>query len=118
MERNTYTAGEDLTANVRVKIKSGTTTDPLEVELADDHDWAIGFTEMAAASGALVPVESMNITTKRKAVAGEAFVLGAPLYGDDDGKVGDTDPEAGSGVIAIALEAATADGDIVDIQPI
>ena len=55
------------------------------------------------------------VTTGRtfKVTANEAMAAGAPIYAGADGKVQDTDPGAGT-IRGTALEATTADGDIIE----
>lgn len=108
-----FTAGEALAQFRRVKLKSGSTTVPLQVEYADKNEKSVGYTETAAASGALVAVRPHNATGNRIAVASEAIAAIAAIYGADDGKVSDT--ATGAAVLGVALEAATADGDQIEI---
>lgn len=108
----TFTAGEALLPKRRVKVESGTTTDPVEVVYADAGEQHIGVTgNESTADGAPVSVQPMNATGTYEGTASEAFARGAVLYGAADGKIADT--SSGS-AIGIALEAATADGDIVE----
>ncbi len=108
----TFTSGEALEARRRVKIKSGTTTSPPEVMYADAGEQHIGITEYAVATATLVAVRMRASVGTQEATAAGAFSIGATLYGAADGKVDD----ASSGTaIGIALEAATADGDIVEV---
>lgn len=109
----TFTAGEALAQFRRVKLKSGSTTVPLEVEYADKNEKSVGYTETAAASGALVAIRPHNVPGNRIAVASEAIATLAVLYGADDGKVSDT--ATGAATLGVALEAATADGDQIEI---
>jgi hypothetical protein len=109
----TFTAGEALAQYRRVKLKSGSSTVPLEVEYADKNEKSVGYTETAAASGALVAIRPHNMPGNRIATAGEALAAGAAIYGGDDGKVVDT--ATGAAVLGLALEAATADGDQIEI---
>lgn len=107
----TFTAGAALEAKRRVKIKSGTTTTPPEVEYAGAGEQHIGITEYAVASAELVAVKLRTAPGTHEMTAAGAFALGATLYGAANGKVDD----ASSGTaIGKALEAATADGDIVE----
>lgn len=110
----TFTAGEALLQKTRVKIKSGTTTVPPEVEYADQGDMAIGVVETGVASGALVAVRSLTWGGSLEGVANDTFSIGATLYSHDDGEISDT--SSGS-AIGIALEAATAASDIVEYMP-
>lgn len=108
----TFTAGEALLPKRRVKVESGTTTDPVEVVYADAGEQHIGVTgNESTADGALVSVQPMNATGTYEGTAANAFARGAVLYGAADGKISDT--SSGS-AIGVALEAATADGDVVE----
>ena len=109
----TFTAGEALAQYRRVKLKSGSTTVPLQVEYADKNERSIGYTETAAASGALVAIRPHNMDGNRIAVASKAIAAIAAIYGADDGKVSDT--ATGAAVLGVALEAATANGDQIEI---
>lgn len=111
--RRTFYAGEALATNRLVKLKSGTTMTPPEVDYADSDAEAIGVTEFAAASGDPVTVRLNNVGGTVELTAAEAFAIGAPLYTANDGKVADTDPGSGT-VRYLAIEAATADGDLVE----
>lgn len=107
----TFTAGEALLPKRRVKVESGTATDPVEVVYADAGEQHIGITgNESTADGDLVSVNPMNATGSYEGTAAGAFARGATLYGAADGKIDDA--SSGS-AIGIALEAATADGDIV-----
>ena len=50
-------------------------------------------------------------------VAIEALAAGALVYSETDGKVQDT-AQATSYLVGIALEAATADGDVIEVMPV
>jgi hypothetical protein len=110
--KRTFTAGEALTAYARVKVKSGTATDPVQVDLAGAGEQHIGVTEYAAASGD--PVEVILNAAPRFGTAAEAFARGATLYGAAAGGIQDT--SSGS-AIGQALAAATASGDVVEFAP-
>jgi hypothetical protein len=103
-----FTAGEDLLVNRRVKVESGTTTTPPEIVYADAGESFIGTTLVDAEDG------DRNVTVlvrTQLVVAAEAFAINAVLYGAADGKVADT--ESGEQQF-LALEAATADGDVIE----
>ena len=110
----TFTAGEALAARRRVKIKAGTTTTPPEVVYSDAGEAYIGVTEYGVASGEKIAVRLRNYPGTFTVEVAGAVALRAALYGAADGKLDDT--EAGS-VQAIALEAATADGDHIEVLP-
>jgi len=108
----TFTAGEALIHKRRVKIKSGTTSSPPQVVYADSGEQHIGVTgNYNTASGDAVAIQPLNATGTYEYTANEAFAVNATLYGGDSGTVQDT--SSGS-AIALALEAATASGDIVE----
>lgn len=108
----TFTAGEDLLPKRRVKIKNATTTVPPEVVYADAGEVHIGVTgNNSTDSGDAVSLQPINATGTYEFTASEAFVVDATLYGAADGKVSDT--SSGSALLK-AVEAATADGDIVE----
>lgn len=109
----TFKAGEALAARVRVKVEGGTVTNPAEVIVAGSGEQHIGVTEYAVADGELVAVRLRNHTGTQEVTADEAFIVGAPLYGAAAGFVKDT--SAGS-AIGIALEAATAQGDLIEMM--
>ena len=109
-----YTAGEALAINRRVKIDSGTVTTPPEVVYADAGDQHIGVTERAAGSGETVSVKLRNFPGTQEVVAADSFAIGATLYGANDGMVSDS--SSGS-AIGIAHEAATALNDVIEMVP-
>lgn len=110
----TFTAYEALKAYARVKIKSGTTATPPDVHYADQGEQAIGVTLAAAAAGELVAVKLMTADGTFLGIANDTFSIGAVLYAHDDGEISDS--SSGS-AIGVALEAATAAGDIVEWAP-
>jgi hypothetical protein len=76
----------------------------------------IGFaTRPAFASGDKITVRLLYPTYK--AIAKEAFAIAATLYTEADGKVQDT-AESTSLPMFLALEAATAENDVVEIMPL
>jgi hypothetical protein len=109
----TFKAGEALLQYRRVKIESGTTSTPPEVVYADAGEQAIGEVMRDTADGALVAVRIFAWETKEGRAA-DSFSIGASLYSAADGSISDT--SSGS-AIGIALEAATAAGDIVEYLP-
>jgi hypothetical protein len=101
------TAGEALAAFRCVKPFGST------VVYADAGDVPVGITQAVAASGAEAVLRSFSEGTC-KVMAADSFSAGARLYVADDGKVSDT---INGRMIGTALEAATADGDIIEIVP-
>jgi len=110
----TFTAGEALNQKTRVKIKSGTTTTPPEVEYCAQGEQGIGVVEYYTASGDLCSVRTTNWGGSLLGVANDTFSVDATLYAHDDGEISDT--SSGS-AIGVALEAATAADDIVEYMP-
>ncbi|MEN6336089.1 MAG: hypothetical protein ABFE01_17690 [Phycisphaerales bacterium] len=102
----TMTTGEAIEAFRRVKISGST------VVYADAGEVGIGVGEAYAASGAALAIRTWCQGGTFKGVAAGAFSAGATIYGAADGKVDDT--VVGS-PIAYAIEAATADGDVVEL---
>lgn len=109
----TFIAGEALAARVRVKVESGTTSDPVEVVAAGAGEQHIGITEYAVADGDPVAVRVRTANGTQMAVAADTFSRGATLYGAAAGKISDT--SSGS-AIGVALEACTGAGDIVEFM--
>jgi hypothetical protein len=67
----------------------------------------------AFAAGDVIPVKLWNSGGTFKMRASEALAVGATLYTESDGEVQDT-AQATAVPFAQALEAATADGDIIE----
>jgi hypothetical protein len=111
---NNYTAGEALLKYRRVKVKSGTAVDPVQVVYADEAEQAIGVVERDASSGDIVAVRFVDYGGSLEGVALTALTRGATLYAADNGLIDDT--SSGS-AIGISLEAATASGDIIEYAP-
>jgi hypothetical protein len=107
----TFTANGALTDKMRVKLTSASTTSPIQVEAAGAGEQHIGITEYAAASGALVAVKLRTYPGTHEGVATEALAVGATLYGAAAGGIKDTSDGT---AIGIALEEATASGDIIE----
>ena len=107
----TFQAGEDLIDKRRVKIESGTVTDPPEVVYADAGEQHIGIVKGSVSDGEKVSIILKTKPGSSEGVAAGAFARGATLYGAADGKIDDA--SSGS-AIGVAIEAATADGDEIE----
>jgi hypothetical protein len=101
----TFTAGAALEAYRRVKLSSG------NVVYAGAGESFIGVTQRAAANGEMVPVALRSAARSYKCTAAGAVTAGAVIYGAANGKVDDAASGTAQGT---ALEAATADGDIIE----
>ncbi len=104
----TFDAEEALKAYRRVKLGTLGT----QVVYADAGEAFIGVTAAAAAINDSVAVHLRGHTRTFKMVAGEAMSAKATIYGAVDGKVKDT--AGGHDIIGTALEAAAADGDVIE----
>lgn len=107
-----FVAGTDLAVARRVKIVSGTTTTPPQVEYAGAGEQHIGVTQQSCAAGAYIPVRLRTVAGTEEVEAAGAFAVGAVLYGAADGKIDDT---AAGSAIAQAIEAAGSAGAIVEV---
>ena len=75
----------------------------------------IGTAERAAfASGDVIAIRLLSAAGTHKMIASEALAAGATVYTEASGKVQDT-AQATAFQCGIALEAATADGDIIEV---
>lgn len=107
-----FPANAAIAAYLRVKLSAGY----LAVSGATDED--IGTAKEDVFVGGLfpsvvsAPVRLKNGMGTRKMVAAGAFSAGARVYQAAAGKIDDT---AGTKSIGIALEAATTDGDVVEV---
>lgn len=109
-----FIANGALAAKRRVKISAGTVTAPPQVEYAGAGEVHIGVTEFNAADGEVVTVRLASAEGTMEITASKALDEGAIVYGAANGKV--SDASSGS-VIGTMYEAATADGDIVNMLP-
>ncbi|MEN6623613.1 MAG: capsid cement protein [Smithella sp.] len=107
----TFTAKGAITNKARLKVVAGSTTVPIEVEIAGAGEQHIGIAEYAVADKELVAVKLRTYPGTHEGVASEAFAVGATLYAAASGKIKDTSDGT---AIGIALEEATANGDIVE----
>lgn len=103
-----FTAGEDLEAFRRVKLSAGSGS---QVEYADAGEAFIGFTAAKALQGESVSVDFRDTDRTYKVVADGGITAGGNFYGANDGKVSAT---VNGAVQGKALEAAAADGEIIE----
>lgn len=106
----TFVAGEAISQYDLVYITAANT-----VSVADLTNRPIGVSQAAAASGAGVNVKMFYPTYKVRAE--EALAAGAMLYTENGGTVQDTAASTSLPVMQ-ALEAATANGDIIEAIPV
>jgi hypothetical protein len=104
-----FTAAGTIKQYARVTLGSGGTI--TEAGLAVKE---IGTAMEPAVSGEVISVRLRTASGTHKMIAIEALAAGATLYTETDGKVQDTAAST-SFQIGTALEAATADGDIIEV---
>jgi hypothetical protein len=99
----TFKAGVALEARRRVKIESGTLTDPPEIEYAGAGEDYIGVTEYAVADGDMVAVKMCNApgVFEVECLVDSAIARGCVLYGAANGRMSDAASGSAQG---IALE--------------
>jgi len=71
----------------------------------------------AFASGDVINVALFSKAGTLKMIASEALNAGVLVYSEASGKVQDT-AQATSYLVGIALEAATADNDVIEVMPV
>jgi len=111
----TFTASEAIAKKLRVSIVAASTTDPPEVEIADATTHGIGTNEVVVAINKLCAIDLFSSGKSSEVVAAGAFAVGATLYPAAGGKVDDA---VSGNPLGTAIEAATADEDIVEMIPV
>lgn len=104
----TFTAGGTIPQFARVKLSAANT---VVVSVATDKAAYLGVAQTGASSGEELTVALKGTYRTFKCIASEALAVNAVVYGADDGEVKDT---ANGNPIGTALEAATADQDIIE----
>lgn len=88
-----------------------------KITVAGLTDKGIGVATRATfAAGEWVDVALNTKPGTTKMIASEALAAGATVYSEADGKVQDT-AQATAFQVGVAMEAATADGDIIEVMP-
>jgi hypothetical protein len=107
----TFSAGAAIAQHLRVKLVAGV----LQVAVAADGPGVeVGTMEEASfAAGDVVAVKARNHPGTRKMVADAAVAANAQVFSRAGGKVGAT--SVGAFRVGIALTAAAADGDIIEV---
>lgn len=109
-----FEAGADVGAHRLVKLSSGEVIH----NTATATDDPIGVTELAADNGENVTVRLINCPGTFEIEAAGAITQDAEVYAAADGKVQALPAVAATyRRIGIAIEAATADGDVIEILP-
>jgi hypothetical protein len=104
-----FTAAGTIKQYARVTLGSGGTITEAGLAVKD-----IGTAMEPAVSGDVISVRLRTANGTHKMIAIEALAAGATLYTETDGKVQDTAATTAF-QIGTALEAATADGDIIEV---
>lgn len=106
-----FTAGAAIAKHLRVKLASGV------LAAAGVADKELGTALNASfASGDLITVSLRNSSGTKKMIAAGAIAVGADVYTAASGKVNDTAATT-SYLLGTALEAAAADGDVIEVLP-
>lgn len=106
-----FTAGAAIAKNILVKLASG------KLAVAGLAEQPIGVTQHETfADGDVVSVELLSRAGTLKCTAAAAVTQGAVVYGRAAGKVDDVSTSSAV-KIGVALEAATAAGDIIEVMP-
>ncbi|MDD5657872.1 MAG: DUF2190 family protein [Elusimicrobia bacterium] len=103
-----FTAGETIAQHLRVKLSAGV------LAVAGAADSELGTVLNRAVSGDAVAVRLRTAAGTCKMVASGEIAAGADVYTAAVGKITAT---AGSGIFCVgtSLEAATADGDVIEV---
>jgi hypothetical protein len=107
----TFTANGAIAAFQRVKLTAASATTPPQVEVAGAGEQHIGIAEYGVADTLPVSVKLRTYPGTHEGIAREVLAVGATLYGAATGGVKDTSDGT---AIGVALQAATADGDIIE----
>jgi len=106
----TFVAGEALDAYMLVDIESdGSVTKASETSVGTQ----IGYTVAPAASGEAASISLVVGGGTSYAIADDAVAIGAVIYSAAGGKVSATG--VGAQRIGLAVSAATADGDVIEV---
>lgn len=109
-----FEAGGTIPANALVKLSSG----EVVVCTATSTDIPIGVALYAAADGENVAVKLLNCGGTVEMIASEAISQGEAVYAAADGEIQDLPTANGTyKMIGYAMEAATADQDIIEVLP-
>jgi hypothetical protein len=108
----TFSADVELAQKLRVKLKTSTTTEPPEVDIAGVGVIGVGINDYLVAAGKDCAVEPYNKSGTLEMVANGAISTGEEVYPAADGKISTT---PAGGALGKAMEAATADEDIIEI---
>jgi hypothetical protein len=110
----TLEAGADVATKRLVKLSSGTMVHNTETETDDP----IGVNDYSVSSGEVGAVKLLSEDGTQEMTAAGAIDQDADVYAADDGKIQALPVGAGTyRKIGKAMEAATADGDIVEVLP-
>lgn len=113
-DTRTFTAGADLSDKRLVKLSTGSVVHAT----ATATDDPIGVNDFAVASAGNACIRLLSSDDTQEMTAAGAITLNAAVYAAADGKVQALPAGAGTyRQVGIALEAATADGDIIEVLP-
>ncbi len=115
LSRKTFTASGAISAHTRVKAVAGSTTTPMQVTTAGVGDEYLGVSEYDIADGTVGTIRMRNADGTFEIVADGVIEAGALGYGGANGQVSAT---VNGNEQFIVLQAATAQGDIVECLPL
>ncbi len=108
----TFECDEAIAQYARVKLDSDG-----KITTAGLTDKGIGvLRDESFAAGEKKAVKLNSAPGTMKMIASEAIAAGAEVYSEASGKVQDT-AQATAYLVGVALEAATADGDVIEVMP-
>jgi len=108
--KKAFTAGGTIARFATVKLSSSSGT---VVEVCGSNESNIGFAAEAAVSGETLTVFLKNTGGTFRALAHGAITVGATLYNAASGRL----VHEGGTARYVALEAATAQGDVIEVLP-
>ncbi len=110
--KKTFTAGAAIAKFARVKLSSGVLA--AAGVGASDETLEIGVLEDATfTSGDIATVRLRSSQGTTKMIASAAIAAGVAVYGAASGKIATT---ASGTAIGVSMEAATADGDVIEVM--
>jgi len=113
-KQHTFTAKVNMPQGSRFRVVTGSTTDPIEIELAPANARGHGHVLVDATEGEVVAGRMNNGDGTVEAIAAKAIPAGTELFAATNGQVGDTNTNAE--LKAVSLEAAESQGQIIEIM--
>lgn len=112
----TLILGEDITEEYKLVKIDNTGRAVVTTGVLDADSATVGVNQRSGVTGDAVDVRLITGGDTFKAVAAKAIALGDECYTAAAGKV--TDATTSASIVGVAIDAATADGDVIEIVPI